>query len=401
MIRRILLTGLASLAPLAVALGCAADTQSGTGSPAPTGLDTNGDAIADDLGRGVDANGDNIADLIDINHDGTMDGPGIDSNADGAADALGLDTDCDGIIDSLDTDGDFSANLATSRGTTGGVLDCHNTGTGGGTGTGGAPTGGAATGGAATGGTATGGGTSVPGGLGMITTKSGSGNTTNQYAEGDVLRNGVGYKFIANGWGSGWQSHQITWDGTAFTVVSLNGTQGANYSPAGYPTMFCGLYSQKQSFATCGLPSAITSLQTVRTGWRWNGPASGQYNAAWDIWLGNGGSLSAYLMVWLRDPPGQQPAGAAALAGATIPGLPGNWTVWTGQVNGKPIVNYVAKEGSDVHELEFDVMDVYNDAKGRGYNLPGSEILSVAIGYEVWNGPVANIETEDFYVDVN
>jgi hypothetical protein len=165
--------------------------------------------------------------------------------------------------------------------------------------------------------------------------------------------------------------------------------------------MFCGLYSQKQSFATCGLPATISSLQSVRTGWRWNGPASGQYNAAWDIWLGNGGSLTSYLMVWLRDPQGQQPAGAAALAGATIPGLPGNWTVWKGSVNNHDIVNYVAPEGSDVHELEFDVLDVYNDAIGRGYALPGQQILAVAIGYEVWNGPVANIETEDFYVDVN
>ena len=63
-------------------------------------------------------------------------------------------------------------------------------------------------------------------------------------------------------------------------------------------------------------------------------------------------------------------------------------------------MNYVQSEGSDLSELEFDVLDVYNDAKQRNYNLPGTTILSVAVGFEVWNGPVTNLANEDFYVDV-
>ena len=81
-------------------------------------------------------------------------------------------------------------------------------------------------------------------------------------------------------------------------------------------------------------------------------------------------------------------------------GLPGQWNIWTGSVNGHPIVNYVKAEGQDLAELEFDVMDVYRDATKRNLNLPGNKILAVAIGYEVWNGPVTNLVTEDFYVDV-
>jgi hypothetical protein len=232
----------------------------------------------------------------------------------------------------------------------------------------------------------------------------GTGSSTDRYAESDLYRDGVGYKFIANGWGSGWQSHDISWNGTSFTVKSLNGSVGENYSPAGYPTVFCGLYSDppKQSIGKCGLPGSVTSLKSVKTGWRWkaNGNTS-DYNAAWDIWLGNGGTLSSYLMVWLRDPPGQQPAGAPILAGATVAGLPGTWTIVTGNVNGHPIVNYVREEGKDLGELEFDVMDVYRDAMNRKYNLPGSEILAVAVGFEVWTGPITNLVSEDFYVDVN
>ena len=164
--------------------------------------------------------------------------------------------------------------------------------------------------------------------------------------------------------------------------------------------MFCGLYSQKQS-DKCGLPGAISSLTSVKTGWRWvaNGN-NGQFNAAWDIWLGNGSTLSSYLMVWLRDPPGQQPAGSPGLSGVTIAGVPGSWNVWKGMVNGLPIVNYVQQEGHDLGELEFDVLDVYRDAIKQSYNLPGTNLLAVAVGYEVWNGPITNLVTEDFYVDV-
>jgi hypothetical protein len=382
------------------------------------------DGLATDLGNWVDANKDGVVDSIDINHDGRPDGPAVDSNGDGKPDALALDTNCDGLYDALDTNGDGLPDLETSRETIPVPASCHPTNPV----TGGQPSGGGGAGGAGASGmagapSATGGsGGSVvshAGGPGTAGTTGaagagggadgselgkgsyqGSGESTDQYAEADVYRDGVGYKFIANGWGKGWQSHDIAWKGTSFTVKSLNGTQGSDYSPAGYPSMFCGLYSKKQS-DTCGLPITISTAKSIKTGWRWNGNGNnGQYNAAWDIWLGNGGNLSAYLMVWLRDPPGQQPAGSVATAGATVAGLPGTWNIWKGTVNGLPIVNYVQPEGKDLGELEYNVLDVYNDAIKRNYSLPGAQILAVAVGYETWNGPVTNIVTEDFYVDV-
>jgi hypothetical protein len=227
----------------------------------------------------------------------------------------------------------------------------------------------------------------------------GSGNSTDRYAEADVYRNAIGYKFMANGWGDKWESHDISWKGTSFTLNSFAGTQGANYAPAGYPSMFCGLYSKKQSDA-CGLPAAISSLKSLRTGWRWKANGNtGQYNAAYDIWLGDNGTLSSYLMVWLRDPPGQQPAGTAAVVNATVSGLPGKWTIVKGTVNGMPIVNYVQAEGADLSEIEFDVLDVRKDAIQRGYTLTGASVLAVAVGFEVWVGPLSNLVSEDFYLD--
>lgn len=392
---------------------CAFLLLSACGSSAgSTGPDKNHDNVADDLGSVVDNDHDGEADLIDINHDGKPDGYGIDTDHDGKADALALDTDCDGFFESDDTNGDGKPDFVSKKKPPVVDPDCElpNLSGSGGSSAGGSSAGGSSNAGSAAGGKAgsssggssgsgnTGGG--GPSELGKGTYQ-GTGSSMDQYAESDIYRDGVGYKFIANGWGSGWQNHDISWNGTSFKVQSLNGNQGANYSPAGYPTMFCGYYSMKQSAGSCGLPGSIASLKSVKTGWRWeaNGNA-GQYNAAWDIWLGNGNSLSAYLMVWLRDPPGQQPAGAAAISGVTVDGLPGTWTVWTGNVNGHPIVNYVKQEGQDLAELEYDVLDVYKDAQKRNFNLPGSNLLAVAVGFEVWNGPITNLVTDDFYVDV-
>jgi hypothetical protein len=35
----------------------------------------------------------------------------------------------------------------------------------------------------------------------------------------------------------------------------------------------------------------------------------------------------------------------------------------------------------------------------RGLQVPGTHILSVAVGFEIWNGPVTNLQSIDFYVD--
>lgn len=395
---------------LSLVFACGGSSNDGT----PGGVDTNGDKVPDDIGKFVDANGDGFADAVDINKDGKTDGPGIDTNGDGTADALALDTDCDGIYDSYDVTGDgkadFRSGSVTPKTPPPGCNTPPVSGSGGSSGTGGSSAT-AGTGGTSpvAGSTGTSGSTGTAGTSGSGPTDSelgkgayqGTGETTDRYWEADVIRNGVGYMFIANGWGPGFQSHNITYNGTSFKVVSFNGSRGDNYEPAGFPTMFCGLYSEKQSQGTCGLPADISSLKQVRTGMRWkaNGNTA-QYNTSWDIWLGNGGNLSSYLMVWLRDPPGQQPAGAAALSGATVAGVPGTWKTVVGNVNGLPIVNYVKEEGQDLEELEFDVMAFYNDAKMRNYNLPGSQMLSVAAGFEIWAGPIANLEMNDFYVDV-
>jgi hypothetical protein len=234
-------------------------------------------------------------------------------------------------------------------------------------------------------------------------TQSGNGSSSDRWTKSDVKRDDLNYYFMANGWGPGFESQSVSWNGTSFSVDSMQGKRGAGYEPAAYPTVFCGVYSDSRS-GDCGLPKALTQIQSLRTGWRWkaNGNA-GQYNAAYDVWLSNSADISghsAFLMVWLRDPPGQQPAGSKKVAGVNVTNAPGSWTIWSGMVGGKPCVSYVRTEGRDSPELEIDVMDFVRDAAARQITLPGSTVLSVAVGFEIWNGPVTNLASEDFYVHV-
>jgi hypothetical protein len=231
----------------------------------------------------------------------------------------------------------------------------------------------------------------------------GQGSSDDRWHKSEVQRDELNYLFMANGWGPNFESQSVSWNGTAFTVDSMLGRQGAGYEPASYPTMFCGTYSDSQSRA-CGLPKELSSIQSLRTGWRWsaNGNA-GEYNAAYDVWLSTSSDItghSSFLMIWLRDPHGQQPAGQKRVNGIEVANAPGTWDIWAGKAGRLPIVNYVRREGQDSPELEVDVMDFVRDVQARGLEMPGSIVLSVAVGFEIWEGPISGLTTQDFYVQV-
>jgi len=235
--------------------------------------------------------------------------------------------------------------------------------------------------------------------------QSGSGMSSERYyTASDIKRDGQSYVLITNGWGPGFQSHTVSWNGTAFTVDKMAGTAGSGGQPASYPSVFCGQYSVMQR-GDCGLPKAISELTSLRTGWRWapNGNETGEYNAAYDIWVGDATRFTGYLMVWLRDPPSYQPAGSpnAMHQGVTVANVEGTWDIWNGTVNNLPIVNWVRRQGTDSHQIEFDVLDFVRDAEQRGLTIPGStHVRAVAVGFEIWQGPIAGLKSEDFYVHV-
>jgi hypothetical protein len=260
------------------------------------------------------------------------------------------------------------------------------------------PGAGGAGGAGGTGGSGGGAGSSMLGGA----TMTGMGRSSEQYATAQVGRNGVPFLLITNGWGPGFESHTVSFNGTSFIVEAMNGMRGSNGQPASYPTVFCGRYSIPE-VPDCGLPRALDQIQSLRTGWRWSANGNtGRYNAAYDIWLGTDTGLSMYLMVWLRDPPGEQPAGSrnSAHLGVTVANVPGVWDIWNGTVNNRPIINWVRAEGADSPELEFDVMDFVRDAQMRGLAITGTQVNAVAVGFELWQGPITNLASVDYYVDV-
>ena len=310
--------------------------------------------------------------------------------------------------------GGTSAAGGTGSGAAAGSGNAHAAGGSGQSGTAGAATGGAAGAGAAAGtpggagaagsaGSASAAGSSNTGdgslGNGMMM---GMGNSSERYATAEISRNGVPYILITNGWGPGFESHTVGWNGTSFIVEAMMGSRGSGGQPASYPSVFCGKYSVMQVPA-CGLPKAIDQITSLKTGWRWaaNGNTTA-YNAAYDIWLGTETGFGMYLMVWLRDPPGEQPAGSpnAMHQGITVANVPGTWDIWNGTVNSRPIINWVRHEGTDSPEIEFDVMDFIRDAQTRGLTITGTQVNAVAVGFEIWQGPITNLETKDFYVDV-
>jgi hypothetical protein len=62
----------------------------------------------------------------------------------------------------------------------------------------------------------------------------------------------------------------------------------------------------------------------------------------------------------------------------------------------------VRREGTDSHEIEFDVLDFVRDAEMRGLTIPGStHIRAVAVGFEIWEGPIEGLKSLDFYAKVN
>lgn len=396
----------------ALAFGIVAVGAPGCREKACATNDVNCDEVPDDIGRPVyDAAG--VWVDGDVTGDGIGDGKAIDENGDNVIDGVGLDTNYDGYIDSIDRNGDQRADKTTGLGEvgggTGGVSATGGTGpTTGGVGPSGGTTG---SGGGATGGTTNPSGsclTPSPVYSPPFTTMGSDDGT--RYYKADTWRQpcadlatcpAVPYRFIANGWGENWTSHKLTFEGSRFSVDDFQGQRSANFGPAGYPSMFCGLYSNEQS-GKCGLPAPIASLSRINTGLRWShtGGQGSDFNVAYDIWMGNGNTFVGYLMVWYRDPPMNQPAGGVKANNVMVGSDPTPFDVWSGTVNGAPIVNYVRREGQDISEFSFNVLDFVNHAK-TNYALPGDTIQSVAIGFEIWSGPVSNLKVEDFCVDVH
>jgi hypothetical protein len=152
------------------------------------------------------------------------------------------------------------------------------------------------------------------------------------------------------------------------------------------------------------LPKLVSSIASIQTGWSHNanGSISGTYNAAYDVWFSTGASgdygapSGGYLMVWLYDPSSAQPVGSIAVSGISLAG--GNWTVWTGTFNSRPVISYVRQQTST--SMSFDLNLFVKDAVSRGIVQNNWYLTNVFAGFEIWSGGVG-LKTNNFCAIVN
>jgi hypothetical protein len=119
-------------------------------------------------------------------------------------------------------------------------------------------------------------------------------------------------------------------------------------------------------------------------------PASGAWDAAYDIWLDptarrDGANTGLEIMIWLSYGGSPQPIGSrvasVTLAGAT-------WEVWlsNGNENGSSRTISYRRTPVATAITNFDAMAFVNDAIARGVAQRAWYITSVQAGFEIWNG---------------
>jgi len=90
---------------LAVLIAAACTAAPPASDDGPVNPDADGNDVLDALEKGkciIDSDGDRRPDPVDLNGDGTTEGPGFDSNCDGTPDGFGIDSNNDGIIDTIE-----------------------------------------------------------------------------------------------------------------------------------------------------------------------------------------------------------------------------------------------------------------------------------------------------------
>lgn len=238
-------------------------------------------------------------------------------------------------------------------------------------------------------------GTSPAGGGSGGPVMNGSGTLTDQYEAKHVKRDGQDYVIQNNVWGDDGQQ-TISYVGTTFKIDSVSGTGNTAGAPLSYPSVFIGSNYDRATEGS-NLPLLVSQIQSVQTSWTWksNG-APGDWNVSYDVWFSTSAAgdpeapSGGYLMVWLHDPAGAQPAGSNQ-GSATIDGV--SYTVWFGN----RVVSYVRDQ--EATSVTFDLNVFIRDAVTKGYLQDSWYLTNVFGGFEIWSGGTG-LETTDFYIIV-
>jgi len=199
----------------------------------------------------------------------------------------------------------------------------------------------------------------------------------------------------------------INVNGTIFTVTQSAISNSLSGGPGAYPSIYKGCHwSNCTSAASSNLPVQVSALSDARSDWSTTEPASGVYDAAYDIWFNTTASTTgqpdgAEVMIWLNYRGSIQPFGQKIASAITIGGAA--YDVWEGrETNGATswnVISYVANN-TTLAVSNLDIKAFTTDAVGRGYISSAWYLIAIEAGFELWQGG-AGLSTNSFSTTVN
>jgi hypothetical protein len=162
-------------------------------------------------------------------------------------------------------------------------------------------------------------------------------------------------------------------------------------TPSSYPSIIYG-WQNGSFYGSYKTAKQLSAVGAVTSSWNFVSPATGKWNAAYDIWLGPqaapktaAGGLE--LMVWLNYGGGAQPLGSNSNADVSVAGE--MWQVWKGSVTVNAAtwqyIAYRRSVGSSAPVNNLDLKAFITNAASQNVGLaPSSYLLGVQAGFEVW-----------------
>lgn len=196
----------------------------------------------------------------------------------------------------------------------------------------------------------------------------------------------------------------INVNGTIFNVTQSGISNATNGSPGAYPSIYIGCHWGNCT-SNSNLPVQVSAIANARSEWNTTQPASGTYDAAYDIWINTtpttaGQPDGAEVMIWLNYRGSIQPFGSQ-IATATIGGAAYN--IYEGrETNGSTSWNVISYQAQNtaLAASNLDVNAFISDAAGRGYVNSSWYLIAIEAGFELWQGG-AGLSTNSFSATVN
>jgi hypothetical protein len=171
-----------------------------------------------------------------------------------------------------------------------------------------------------------------------------------------------------------------------FTGFGANGN-----TPSSYPSIIYG-WQNGSFYGGYKTAKQLSAIGTATSSWSFASPASGKWDAAYDIWLSpqaapkNAGG-GTEVMVWLNYGGAAQPLGNNTNANVPIAGE--MWEVWKGSVTVNAATwQYIAYRrpvGSSAPVTNLDLKAFLTNAASQNVGVTtASYLLGVQAGFEIW-----------------